>query len=136
METQVVEDTKETKAQLQSRIKNGEMEIDKMHQLIYWLNKELESEQKQHRDLETLHQELLADIQKWVSNSISNIYHEIHDITCGFYFEILLTFMIGFQRLRDKKTIMETSEAQNEHEKVKRVWQYNFFLLSKEPSSP
>lgn len=83
---QMVEDTKETKAQLQSRIKDSEMEIDKLHQQIDRLNKELESEQKQHRDLETLHQELLTDIQK----------------------------------LRDKKTIMETSEAQDEHEKVKK----------------
>lgn len=85
-ETQVVEDTKDTKAQLQSRIKDCEMEIDKLHLQIDGLNKELESEQKQHRDLATRHQELQTDLQK----------------------------------LRDKKALMETSGAQDEHEKVKK----------------
>lgn len=85
-ETQVVEDTEETKTQLQSRLRDCEMEIDKLHRQIDGLNKELESEQKQHRDLAARHQELQTDLQK----------------------------------LRDKKALMETNEAQDEHEKVKK----------------
>lgn len=84
-ETQETEDTKETITQLQSRIRDCEMEIDKLHQQIDGLNKELESEQKEHRDLAARHQEIQTDLQK----------------------------------LRDQKTLMETNEAQDEHQNVK-----------------
>ena len=114
-EIQVLEDTKETKSQLQYHIKDCETEIDKLKQQIHALNKDLASERKQHRDLEALHLQLHTDLQNLVP--ISNIY-QIHDIIYGFHFEILLTFRICFQRLRDNKSLMETSEAQDEHDNV------------------
>ena len=114
-EIQVLEDTKETKSQLQYHIRDCETEIDKLNQQIHALNKDLASEQKQHRDLAALHLQLHTDLQNLVP--ISNIY-QIHDIIYGFYFEILLTFRICFQRLRDNKSLMETSEAQDEHDNV------------------
>lgn len=81
-ETQETEDTKETITKLQSRIRECEIEIDKLHQQIDGLNKDLESEQKEHRDLAARHQEIQTDLQK----------------------------------LRDKKALMETNVAQDEHE--------------------
>ena len=111
----MLEDTKETKSQLQYHIRDCETEIDKLNQQIHALNKDLASEQKQHRDLAALHLQLHTDLQNLVP--ISNIY-QIHDIIYGFYFEILLTFRICFQRLRDNKSLMETSEAQDEHDNV------------------
>ena len=114
-EIQVLKDTKETKSQLQYHIRDCETEIDKLNQQIHALNKDLASEWKQHRDLAALHLQLHTDLQNLVP--ISNIY-QIHDIIYGFYFEILLTFRICFQRLRDNKSLMETSEAQDEHDNV------------------
>ena len=95
-----------------------------MKQQIHALNKDLASERKQHWDLEALHLQLHTDLQNLVP--ISNIY-QIHDIIYGFYFEILLTFRICFQRLRDNKSLMETSEAQDEHDNVLNERKYNFF---------
>ena len=71
-EIQVLEDTKETKSQLQYHIRDCEIEIDKLNQQIDELNKELASKQRQHQDLAALHQQLQTDLQNLVP--ISNIY--------------------------------------------------------------